>query len=157
MWNYSGDPSTSELDEVRFLIQDVNSKFQILQDEDIEYLLATWMPLYGSVYAIAAVACEIIAARYAGQVSVSADGVSVGTSELQDKYLKLAAQLREMYKNAMEASAPVIPPGPWSGVYDTSIAPLVFGMGLHDNPEAGKQDYGGEATARRWRYGGADV
>jgi hypothetical protein len=138
------------MDEIRFLIQDIRPSFEILQDEDLDYLISTWMPLYDSTYAVAALACEVIAARYAGQVTVTGDGVTVDTSALQDKYLKLAEQMRDMYKAARESSAPVLPPSPLMGTYDASIPPLVFGVGLHDNPEAGRQDYGGDVTSRRW-------
>ena len=39
-WTYSGDPSASLLDEVRFLIGDTDSTDQLLQDAEIRYALA---------------------------------------------------------------------------------------------------------------------
>lgn len=41
-WTYSGDPSSSELDECRFLIGDTNSAEPIMQDEEIQYLIDTY-------------------------------------------------------------------------------------------------------------------
>ena len=41
-WNYSGDPQDSLLDECRFLIGDTNANAPILQDEEIEYIIATY-------------------------------------------------------------------------------------------------------------------
>ena len=38
-WSYSGDPSTSELDEYRFLIGDTNPSEPLLQNEEITYVL----------------------------------------------------------------------------------------------------------------------
>ena len=38
-WTYSGDPSSSELDECRFLISDTDEASPILQDEEIKYII----------------------------------------------------------------------------------------------------------------------
>ena len=40
-WSYSGDPSTSSKDAVRFYIQDVDTSEQVMQDEDILFLLVS--------------------------------------------------------------------------------------------------------------------
>lgn len=41
-WSYSGNPASSPLDEVRFLIQDTNSGDELLSNEELEYLLAAY-------------------------------------------------------------------------------------------------------------------
>lgn len=51
-WTYSGDPGASLLDEVRFLIQDTDTNDQLLQDEEISYLLTS----YGDPYSAAVAA-----------------------------------------------------------------------------------------------------
>lgn len=38
-WSYSGDPSSNELDEYRFLISDTDESDVILQDEEVQYIL----------------------------------------------------------------------------------------------------------------------
>lgn len=38
-WSYSGDPSTSKLDAVRFYLQDTDVEEPIMTDEDILFLL----------------------------------------------------------------------------------------------------------------------
>lgn len=38
-WTYSGDPSSSKVDECRFLIGDTNKSAPIMQDEEIAYLI----------------------------------------------------------------------------------------------------------------------
>jgi hypothetical protein len=53
-WTYSGNPGSSNLDEVRFLIGDTDSTSQLLSNEEINYLLGA----YGEAYA-AAVACVV--------------------------------------------------------------------------------------------------
>lgn len=51
-WTYSGNPGASDLDEVRFLIQDTNTNDQLLSNEEINYLLAA----YGDPYSAAVAA-----------------------------------------------------------------------------------------------------
>ena len=41
-WTYSGNPGSSLLDEVRFLIQDTDTTEQLLSNEEINYLLAAY-------------------------------------------------------------------------------------------------------------------
>lgn len=51
-WTYSGNPGSSLLDEVRFLIQDTNEDDQLLSDEELQYLLDS----YGDPYSAAVAA-----------------------------------------------------------------------------------------------------
>lgn len=41
-FSYSGDPSTSSLDEARFLLADTDANAPIMQDEEIQYILDTY-------------------------------------------------------------------------------------------------------------------
>ncbi len=41
-FSYSGDPSMSQLDECRFLLGDTNENTPIMQDEEIDYLIAQY-------------------------------------------------------------------------------------------------------------------
>jgi hypothetical protein len=50
-WSYSGDPGASTLDEVRFLIQDTDTDDQLLQDEEISYLVTTYEDAYSAAVA----------------------------------------------------------------------------------------------------------
>lgn len=38
-WSYSGDPTSSKIDECRFLIGDTNINAPIMQDEEIQYII----------------------------------------------------------------------------------------------------------------------
>lgn len=59
-WTYLGFPEDNTKDEVRFLINDTRSTDQLLQDEEIYYLLRYWPnPLRA-----AAMACDTLASRY---------------------------------------------------------------------------------------------
>lgn len=143
-WTYTGDPSYSMRDEVRFLIQDVEFTSALLQDEEIDYLINSWMPKYNSTLFVAAVAAEVIARKFAGVVPVSADGVNVQTGDLAQRYRELAVRLRAEHAAAMAVSgAADIENLLVNAHFDSSIALLSFSKGMHDNPRGGGQDLGG--------------
>lgn len=144
-WEYSGDPSSSARDEIRFLIGDTDSTFPLLQDAEIDYLIAKWAPSYGDPIWTAAVAAELVATKFAGVANISADGVSVNVGDLADKYRQLAASLRAMYKDGSIGGAVDISNLMWGGSWDASIKALIFGVGMNDNLYAGQQDFGGLA------------
>lgn len=137
------NPAFSDKDEIRFLIQDTGPNEWYLQDEEITYAINKWSSLYNSPIYTAAVLADILASRYAGEASYSADGVSIGLGQLADQFRALAASLREQYKNSLVGGTPDvggITPG--EGLYP-GIKPFNFGTGMHDHPEAGNQEFGG--------------
>ncbi len=142
MWSYSGDPADSELDEVRFWCQDVKENRPLLQDEEIEFLIYKWYEQTGSLIFVASVACEVIAAKMAAEVNASADGVSVNTGELQQRYVNLAQRLRDQAKAEIDDDVSFPSGTLWSTQDDPRIEPLVFGVGSMDNYEVGRADYG---------------
>jgi len=141
-WNYSGDPTTSSKDEIRFLIGDTDTDDQLLSDEEINYLYAQWYPIYRTVFYVASIACETIAASYAREASHSADGVSVSLEAIQDKYTKQAETLREQHASLLVGGAPDVGGIGAHEQPDPDLAPLIFGTGMHDDIAAGRQDYG---------------
>ena len=105
MFTYSGDPSASNLDEVRFLIGDTNESDSELQDEEIYYLLTTW----GSPYNAAIAACEIISGRYADRTNYSR---SIGDLSISESYGASAAEFRQL-ANRLRAQRDLLnPPSP---------------------------------------------
>ena len=63
-WTYSGNPGASNLDEVRFLIQDTDSTDPLLSNEEINYLLAEWtFDSVTDVYAAAIASVGILIAK----------------------------------------------------------------------------------------------
>lgn len=144
-WSYSGDPGTSSLDQTRFWLQDIDTSFQLMQDEELLWLLETFKEqTQGEEIYVASVAADVLANRFAREVSTSADGVSVQLSELQDRYQKLAENLREQWKYLLSS----VGSSDFAGImldvqgWDETIKPLVYGIGFMDNFEAGQQDYG---------------
>jgi hypothetical protein len=141
-WSYSRDPSDSDLDAVRFYVQDTDPNDQLISDEEIEFLIAQWTPVYGSNLMVAAMAAEAIAAKFAREVSYSADGVSVGVNELQTKYDALASSLRDQYKQFDIGGGPEVGGVMWSDQPDPLIKPTIWAIGMNDNIRAGQQDFG---------------
>lgn len=143
-WSYSGDPSSSDKDEVRFLIQDVDPTTPMLSDAEIQYLIDTWGPRFNSNTLTASVAASVISRKFAGLIPISSDQVSAQLDELAKNYSQMAVQLRQEFEEGADAEAEIdlssieFPLAP-----DFAIMPLNFAIGMHDNPAAGQQAYGG--------------
>ena len=142
-FTYSGDPAASARDAIRFYAQDTDADDQLLSDEEIDFIISNWQHVSDHPLFVAAVCCDSIAGRFAREISYSADGVSVGAEALQEKYTRLAASLRDQFKSNVVSAGPDVGGIMIGETYDASIAPLTWGKGMHDNIEAGQQDYGG--------------
>lgn len=143
-WTYSGDPSATALDQVRFWIQDTDPAVRLMSDRELHWLITTWKPRHDSLIYVAAVAAESVAAKFAGVVTVSADGVTVNVADLAERYRILAASLRQLHKQAQVGGEIDISNLMVGHGLEANIEPLVFGMGLFDNGLAGRQNYGGD-------------
>jgi len=88
-WSYSGDPTSSQRDEVRFLIGDVDEGEPLLSDEEIGYLLSKT----GDVRRAAAQAARAIAARFSRQVDEAVGDIRLSLSKRAEQYWRLAAEL----------------------------------------------------------------
>lgn len=156
-WSYSGNPASSNRDQVRFYVGDTDTNFQLLTNEEIDFLLVQWIDTYGAPLYIAAVAAENIAAKFAREVSVSADGVSVQIGDLQQRYNDLAASLRDQYKALYGNFDPITAISIMDMRWDPSIPSLVFGVGFNDNYLAGRQNYGDYHPGRAVDWWNSDV
>lgn len=148
-FTYTGDPSDSDIDAIRFYCQDTVSSDAYLSDEEIQFLYDTWFADTQSVIYVASVAAETIAGRFAREVSYSADGVSVSGDQLQQKYNDLASSLRDLYKSAGPAAGPNAGGMLIGEEFDDTINPLNFSVGMNDNRFAGQQAYGGSNAQER--------
>ena len=140
------DPGASDKDAIRFLIQDVDphgASEWLVTDEEIQWAYDTWFPLYDSLHYVAATVADTIAARYAREASYSADGVSVSLGMVGDQYRALAASLREQDKSLHVGGGPDVGGMAPDEQLQPGTKPFAFGKGLHDNIEAGPQEYGG--------------
>ncbi len=136
---YSGDPAASEIDAVRFWLGDTSATDPLLNDAELRYVNDLYQDYSGGdARLLAAAACDYLMAKYAGQMTISADGVSYSPGELTDKYTALAKQLREAYARGT---------GPGAPTARTADVPL-FSLGMYDNPEGLSQF--GSADEDRW-------
>ncbi len=88
-FTYTGDPSASDLEEVRFLVGDTDSANELLSDEEILFLLAEIV----SVAYTAVRAATAIAAKFARFVDVRTGAVSKALGVQMQHYLDLARRL----------------------------------------------------------------
>lgn len=154
-FTYGGSPGTTPVDTVRFLVGDTDETEYFLQDEEINWLHEIWISK-GNEYFVASKAAEAIAAKLARETSFSADGQTVALGELQQKYQTLASELQGVAEEQLVGGSSLYAGGMDAYKrYDPSVAPLSFGTGMHDNPEAGEQDYGDQSDLRWdwWRSG----
>lgn len=90
-WSYSGDPSTSALDAVRFLIFDTDTTNQLLSNEEINYLLSAEN---NNVYAAAIRAAMRLSANFGRKGSMSVGDLSIDYGSQATFYSGLVAALR---------------------------------------------------------------
>lgn len=138
-FSYSGDPAHNAVDEVRFLLGDIAAP-GLLSNEEISYWLVKLQDTYSNNIMTAAYCADVVAARYASEVSINADGVTYSGEQLQQKFNTLAGQLRTMYGQLQSVGS-----GPFAGGTDIrgpwmyGVLPLNFGVGQYDNDRAGWQ------------------
>ena len=99
-WSYSGNPSSSGKDQVRFLVGDTKKCDQLLTDEEIEFLISQ----EGSVMKAAAMAAQSIAASFSRLSDETVGAVSVSLSQRSKQYFELAKKLE--VRSSLEGLAP---------------------------------------------------
>jgi len=98
-FTWSGDPANSNLEAIRFLIDDTASSNAKFQDAEINYAYSE----EGSVYGAVAMLCEQLSSKYASEPSRSLGPLRVDNSELASKYSNMAKLFR---KKAMAYATP---------------------------------------------------
>lgn len=100
-WSYSGNPASSSLDEVRFLIGDTDTNNQLTTNEAITWALAQTPNTYDA----AALVANSIAAVYAKQMSKTVGPLTIRYAERRDAYYALAKSLLAMKSTASGRAA----------------------------------------------------
>ena len=90
-WSYSGNPATSTLDKVRFLIGDTDIDDRQLSDLEINAILADNA---SEPYATAITCVEGLISKYSRRVTKSVGDLSISYSEILSNYRELLAGLR---------------------------------------------------------------
>lgn len=121
--SYSGDPTSSALDEVRFLLGDTNESSEHVSDEEIDYLLATHStPIRAAYHGSLA-----LAAKYSGKQTISVGSASLDYGAVAARYTELSKTLaaRGGAAGSQQVGAP------WTAV-DVSASNLTMNPEWHN-------------------------
>lgn len=87
---YSGDPSNSETDSIRFILSDTKEPWKF-SNEEIQYTLDR----EGNPYAAAADLAMIMSGRYTDRRDKTVGPLSIKYGEIGDRWEKLATSIRK--------------------------------------------------------------
>ncbi len=142
-WTYNlAAINTAQLPQVRFLIGDTILTDQLLQDEEINYAIAT----RGNVYGAAADCCRSIGSTFSRQVDSAVGDLRASFSQKAKAYLQRALNLEGQF--AVNGGA--VPFGGGLTITDKMAAeadadrvPPQFAIGMEDNflpiPDSGNE------------------
>lgn len=126
-WTYGEDPAGDPIDAVRFLAGDTQPTDQLVQDEEVEFALAT---NGDNVYFAAADVCEGLASRFARSVSLSVEGLSAQFSDRSRRFSERAVELRKMARSRKQGRTRVL----IDKQFGEGGRPPAFDVGMHDKP-----------------------
>lgn len=133
-WSYSGNPGSSTLNEIRFLIQDTDTNDQLLSNEEIEYLVGVWSDAYAA--AIAAVSSLVAkAAREEEESKKVGDlSISVRSGARVQQFTALIKRL-ESERYRVQGGIPKVNDNALVSTYDRSVEEETtdFYLGQFDN------------------------
>lgn len=109
-WSYSGNPSNSANDKVRFLCGDTDTNNQQVSNEEIAFLLTEWN---SDAYLSAAFACDAISGKYSAKADLSR---SVGDLSISSQY---GAQAKTFMERAASLRVLAVRAAPPSVNFDT--------------------------------------
>lgn len=128
-WTYDTGLALAK-DKVRALIGDTDTNDQQLTDEQINLCLSQRAQ---NLTLASALACRMVASKYAREVSTSADGFSAQDNQKSEAYIKMAEQF-EMEAEGSIASGMDSTISPLAnGEIDLDDSPPTFTVGMHDN------------------------
>lgn len=131
-WSYSGDPSSSDRDAVRFLCGDTDTTNQLLTDEEIDWILTE----ESNVYLAAAQACGSIASTFASKADKSVGDLRISYESIQKQYADRSAKLqsRGAVRSAMPYAGGISKNDKETVEEDTDRVVPAFERDIHDNP-----------------------
>ena len=132
-FSYSGDPSRTPRDAVRFYVGDTNRDRPLLDDREVDFAVG----LHDNPLLAAAVLAEHLMGKFAREADVTVGPVSKSFSTISDAFRKKAAQLRcEANKRAGVSFPATTVQGKENLELDTTLTQPSFRKGLGDNPFA---------------------
>lgn len=138
-FTYSGDPSTSTRNYVRFLLNDTDSTDPLFSDEELAYVITEWS---GDAYDAARECAEILIARFARLADSSSK--SVGDISVSESYSSKVTHYKELADSLLKRKMRKAPPRPWANrdamksTNDRSTTDFNtdFVLGQMDNPNS---------------------
>lgn len=134
-WSYSGNPSSSSRDKVRFLIGDTDSTDQLLTDAEVDYTLT----VYTDAYLAGAMCSDVLAAKWSRLADKSVGSLSISYSQRQKNMAELAQRLRRMSATLSSTVAPyaggISVSDKESQEEDDDRTAPAFSVGMHDAVE----------------------
>lgn len=135
-FTYSGDPTTSTRNAVRFLLNDTNSADVLFSDAELDYLIAEWV----NVYEICRAACETLVSRFSRLADSTSK--SVGDISVSESYTAKSKQYQDLANSFLQRRMRKTPPTVWANAdslkstNDRTVADYNtdFFTGQHDNP-----------------------
>ena len=136
-FTYSGDPSTSTRNYVRFLIHDTDSTDALFSDEELNYVISEWS---GDAYNAARECAEILIARFSRLADSSSK--SVGDISVSESYSSKVTHYKELAESLIRRQMRKSPPRPFvnaqalKSTNDRIVDDFNtdFYSGIHDNP-----------------------
>lgn len=134
-WSYSGDPANSELDQVRFLVNDTDRDDQLLQDEEIDWAISQ----QSTVTLAAALCLRALANRFSRMVTRKIGDLWVSCSDMAPAF---AARAEELDPGGATSAVPLALPS-FGGLShdekdtldsDTDAVQPSFSRGMNDYP-----------------------
>lgn len=108
-FTYSGDPSTSTRNYVRFLIHDTDSTDALFSDEELNYVISEWG---GDAYNSARECAEILIARFSRLADSSSK--SVGDISVSESYSSKVTHYKELAESLLRRQMRKSPPKPFA-------------------------------------------
>jgi hypothetical protein len=136
-FTYSGDPSSSTIDSIRFEIGDTQDNQHLVEDAEILYAYAK----EGTVLKAAARICTALAARFASREEFRGATIQTSKATISGKFLTLAKSLRARSLRSGGILMPALSETTKeTHEQDTDIPQPSFKKGLMDNPDVETDD-----------------
>jgi hypothetical protein len=138
-FTYSGDPTTSTRNKVRFLINDTVTADALFSDEELDYLITEWGT---NVYEICRAACETLVSRFSRLADSTSK--SVGDISVSESYTAKSKQYQDLANSFLNRKLRKAPPTMWANTdalkstddKTTSDFNTDFVVGQMDNPNS---------------------
>jgi len=104
-FTYSGDPTTSTRNKVRFLLNDTTSTDVLFSDEELDYLITEWGT---NVYEICRASCEVLVSRFTRLADSTSK--SVGDISVSESYSAKSKQYQDLANSFLARKLRKSPP-----------------------------------------------